>query len=142
MPTGKYVSASEIQCHCGCGQGVDEVSQRLLDLLDLLRENIGGPLNFNCIYRCPEHNAAVNGVDNSQHVLGTAADIATPSWLTTAEFKWYVFNCHDDQGGFDGIGVYAYDSSCNTKGDGFIHVDIRDGGCSWGDDRYYWEDLG
>ena len=122
--SSKYFSDVELQCHgdgC-CDGGAYNVSPRLLELLDQLRENIGGPLNLSCAYRCPVHNAEVGGVPNSQHVLGNAADILCPDWLSMGEFKWYV-----EQLPFDGVGVY--DS-------GFIHVDVRDGGIFGG---YYWE---
>ena len=120
----KYFSDDEITCNCGCGQGIDQISPRLLELLDQLRENIGGPLSVSCMYRCPSHNAEVGGVPNSQHVLGTAADCLCPDWLTMGEFKWYC-----EQLPFDGIGVYW--------NQGFIHVDVRDGGIGSG---AYWEE--
>ena len=141
MPSSKYFNSVEWTCHCGCGEGDDIISQTLLNLLDQLRENVGGPLTANCMYRCPSHNASIGGAKASQHVLGTAADIATPAWLTTGEFKWYVENCRFNGTKFTGIGVYAYDTSCNTKGDGFIHVDVRRGGDE-SDSVDYWEDLG
>ena len=125
MAESKYFSESEMQCHgdgC-CDGGAYNVSQRLLDLLDQLRENVGGPINPTCMYRCPIHNREVGGVPNSQHVDGTAADLACPDSLTMDEFLW-----HCQQLPFDGIGVY-YDSQ-------FIHVDVRDGGIGAG---YSWE---
>ena len=36
-----------------------------------LRERVGAPIIVTSGYRCPVHNANVNGVPNSQHVLGT-----------------------------------------------------------------------
>jgi N-acetylmuramoyl-L-alanine amidase len=119
----KYFSEEEMMCHgagqghCDCGVGsAENVSPRLLELLDQLRENIGGPLEVSCMYRCPAHNAAVGGVPNSQHVQGTAADVQTPNFdhcHTPDELAWY-----SHQLPFDGIGVY--DWGC--------HVDVRDGG--------------
>ena len=126
-----YFEDSEIGCHCGRHENGEAdtaglVSGRLLELLDQLRENIGGPLTLSCAYRCPEHNAEVGGVPNSQHVDGTAADVQRPNFLTMGEFLWHV-----QQLPFDGIGVYHADA-----GD-FIHVDVRDGGVSGG---YSWEE--
>ena len=121
----KYFSESEMRCHgdgC-CDGGAYNVSPRLLELLDQLRENVGGPITATCMYRCPQHNAEVGGVSNSQHVQGTAADLACPDFLTMGEFKWYC-----EQLPFDGMGIYN-DSQ-------FIHVDVRDGGVG---NRYYWE---
>lgn len=117
-----HFDASEFTCH-HCGAGADKISKRLIDLLEQLRENIGGlPLHVNSGYRCPYHNSQVGGVPNSQHVLGTAADIATPAGMSFENFKWYV-----QQLPFDGVGFYAPD---------FIHVDTRNGGTG---SKIFWE---
>lgn len=126
----KYFSEYELMCHgreqgdCDCGVDSSEnVSPRLLELLDQLRENIGGPLELSCAYRCPEHNAYVGGVPNSQHVFGTAADVQTPDYEycnTPEQLLWYA-----EQLPFDGIGLYDWG----------VHVDVRDGGVNAG---YRW----
>ena len=111
----EHFAVSEFVCHC-CGQGADKIAPRLIELLEKLRANIGGlPLHINSGYRCSKHNAEVGGVDNSQHLLGTAADVAVPNGLSIEQFKWYV-----QQLPFDWAGVYP-DSD-------FIHVDVRNGG--------------
>lgn len=127
----EHFSASELMCHgawqghCNCGQDTAiKVSTLLLQKLEELRASVGEPLALSCAYRCPEHNAAVGGVSNSQHVLGTAADVCCPDGMSVSEFYQHVRSI-----GFDGVGVY-YD-------DQFIHVDIRDGGQS--PNEYYWE---
>ena len=110
----EHFTVDEFACH-HCGQCIN-ISPRLLELLEKLRKNIGGfPLHINSGYRCPTHNANVGGVTNSQHVLGTAADIAVPRQLTFNQFKWYV-----QQLPFDWVGLYRRSN--------FIHVDVRDGG--------------
>ena len=56
------------------------------------------PIVISSGYRCPELNAAVGGVANSQHQTGEAADIAVPSsaegyrWM-----EWIADNCIFDQ---------------------------------------------
>ena len=129
--SSKYFSNAELMCHgasqgdCWCGEDTAyNVDPRLLELLDQLRELIGGPIEISCAYRCPEHNAAVGGVPGSQHAMGTAADVQTPSFAhccTPEQLKWYC-----EQLPFDGIGIY--DWGC--------HVDVRDGGVDAG---YRWE---
>lgn len=119
----EHFSAEELMCHgkeqghCNCGvETAEKVSPRLLELLEQLRYNIGGlPIEISCAYRCPVHNRhpEVGGVENSQHVLGTAADIQYPSYMSHGEFKWYV-----EQLPFDGIGEYDWG----------LHVDTRYGG--------------
>lgn len=132
MATSEHFSAAEVACHC-CGQGEEIVQARLLELVEQLRENCGGyPLQCNCAYRCPEHNAEVGGVPNSQHVLGTAMDIQCPDELTIGEFKWYA-----EQLPFDAIGYYPED---DENGGGFLHVDIRYGGITTDPDlKVTWE---
>ena len=118
----EHFAENEFTCK-HCGTGADKISPRLIELLEQLRYNIGGyPLHINSGYRCPTHNANIGGVPNSQHVQGTAADIACPKELSFGEFKWYV-----DQLPFDGIGIYEPD---------FIHVDVRNGGKN---SKIYWE---
>ena len=118
----EHFDVSEFACH-HCGQCVT-IHPRLVELLEQLRENIGGyPLHINSGYRCPEHNANIGGVRNSQHCLGTAADVAVPRQLTFKDFQWYVTRLP-----FDWVGLYPYSN--------FIHVDVRDGGY-----RYHQGDL-
>lgn len=117
----EHFSKSEFWCHgieqgtCNCNHSIN-INPRLIDLVEQLRSNIGGyPLYINSGYRCPEHNAAVGGVSNSQHMLGNAADIAVPCELSFEQFQWYV-----EQLPFDGIGLYYTGN--------FIHCDVRYGG--------------
>ena len=117
-----HFAANEFACHC-CGQGGTGMNPRLIELLEQLRANIGGlSLHINSGYRCPSHNAEVGGVPNSQHVLGTAADVAVPDGMSFGDFQWYV-----DQLPFDGIGLYPHQDFC--------HVDVRHGGVG---SHIYW----
>ena len=110
----EHFDKSEFSCH-HCGRCIN-IHPRLIELLEQLRKNIGGhSIHINSGYRCPTHNANVGGVPNSQHVLGTAADLAVPSQLTFDQFKNYV-----TQLPFDWVGLYPYSN--------FIHVDVRAGG--------------
>ena len=45
-------------------------------LLEPLRDALGGPIYISSGWRCPRLNAAVGGVLDSQHVTGEAADCA------------------------------------------------------------------
>ena len=60
-------------CKCGCGRTF--VDDRLFPILDRIREEVGQPVYILSGYRCPSHNAEVGGVLDSQHCVGTAADI-------------------------------------------------------------------
>ena len=118
----KYFSASEVACH-HCGEV--NISPVLLQLLDDMREAIGGPLQVSSVYRCPAHNAAVGGVPNSQHVQGTAADCLIPYGWTVDQLADLAVELNAD-----GVGRYYYQE--------FVHVDVRDGRVGAG---YYWDDL-
>lgn len=123
----EHFSAEELMCHgkeqghCDCGiETAEKVSPKLLELLEQFRYNTGGrPIEISCAYRCPVHNRhpSVGGVENSQHVLGTAADVLYPSYMSHGEFKWYA-----EQLPFDGIGEYDWG----------LHLDVREGGIGAG----------
>lgn len=51
----------------------------LVDFLDMIRDEFGGPVVVNSGFRSPEVNRAVKGVPKSLHLQGRAADIR-PSW--------------------------------------------------------------
>lgn len=93
--------------------GADKVliDDDLVTLLEKIREAAGGAVTINSGYRSPEHNAAVGGVSNSQHVKGTAADIVVEDTdpLTVGQIAEYIL------GNRGGIGVYQT----------FTHVDTR-----------------
>jgi len=126
-----HFSAAELMCHgavkghCNCGiETAYKVSPRLLDLLEQLRANIGGPIEISCAYRCPPHNAAEGGEVNSPHLGGYAADVQTPDYPhcdTPEKLLWYC-----QQLPFDGLGIYPWG----------VHADVRDGGIYAG---YFWD---
>lgn len=127
MSIGKYFEEYEFACTCerhagdGYGHNVLDhiIDKRLVDLLDAIRERLGVPLYINSGYRCPEHNAEVGGVPNSQHVEGTAADI-TYDGIDVDYLAAIAEEC-----GADGIGRY-YDQD-------FVHVDVRGYAARWSD---------
>jgi uncharacterized protein YcbK (DUF882 family) len=117
----EHFSREEFACH-HCGQlPVDGISKELLEGLETLRKAVGRPIHVTNGYRCPEHNEAVGGVYNSQHVQGCAADI----WVDgIGVFELYSIAVEI----FDAVGIYL-------EG-GFIHVDMRSDGKEIGE--YVW----
>lgn len=97
----------EFRCR-HCGQVL--VNPKLVTLLQALRDRVGRAVIVNSGYRCPEHNAEVGGAAQSQHLLGTAADITVSGYSVDALAKVA------EQVGFTGIGRYY------TQG--FTHVDV------------------
>ena len=75
--TAKWFKADEFACTCGCGGKT--VHPKLVELLDVIREEVGQPLQVTSSYRCKARNAAVGGVKSSQHLpykgVAYAADI-------------------------------------------------------------------
>ncbi len=114
----KFYTDDDFACKC-CGELPDNgIDSRLIEVLDAMSEVHGEKLELSCAYRCPEHNAEVGGVENSQHVLGTAADVLCPDDITVDELAELAEEC-----GADGIGTY-YD-------DEFVHVDVRGYEARW-----------
>jgi uncharacterized protein YcbK (DUF882 family) len=62
----------EFQCRC-CG--TVKLSPKLLDMLEVLREEWRAPLVVTSGFRCVPHNGAVGGAPRSRHLRGEAADI-------------------------------------------------------------------
>ena len=133
MKIGTYFDDYEFACKCE-RHGVDSsghnvldhvIDKRLVDLLDAIRERIGKPIEVLSGYRCPEHNAEVGGVSNSQHVLGTAADI-TYDGIDVDYLANLAEECASEVLG-EGIGIGRYYFQ------DFVHVDVRGYDARWND---------
>lgn len=99
---------AEVDCsHCG-RMGVKPDA---MDALQRLRSALRRPLRINSAYRCPEHNKAVGGAKNSQHLMGTAFDIST---YNMGEVERLELLDAAKEAGFTGFGFY----------NSFLHVDI------------------
>ena len=68
---------SEFDCKCGCEMPEDVLANvtKLANQLQYVRDNVAMPITINSGYRCQAHNKSVGGSENSQHLLGKAADI-------------------------------------------------------------------
>ena len=110
----EHFDTSEFACSCGCGLGTNpgDVSQELLELLEDIREEVGGPLRINSGCRCREHNDAVGGVPHSRHVTGEAADLQVQG-------GWHRLRVQKAAHMFDAEGVGTARS--------FLHVDVHRG---------------
>jgi peptidoglycan hydrolase-like protein with peptidoglycan-binding domain len=109
----KHFRREEFACKCGkCGGFPVEPSLELARVLDKLRDHFGKPAHINSGVRCAAHNKAVGGASNSQHLYGTAADIATIEGTTPAQMYAYAEKLLPNTGG---IGIYPWG----------IHVDVR-----------------
>ena len=107
-----YFKPSEFKCQCGCGLGFKDMKKSLLQHLEYARCVAGKPFVITSAIRCPEHNKAVHGVDNSAHVTGYAVDIKADNSATRyAVIRGLI------QAGFRRIGIHKT----------FIHADCQPG---------------
>ena len=70
----KNFNSSEFICKCGCG--LNNLDPRVVNMCQTIRDGIGIPITINSACRCEKHNANVNGVPNSYHTQGLAADLS------------------------------------------------------------------
>lgn len=111
---------SEFLCHGSgcCSSG--KVDEKLVQILQKIRDHFGKPVHISSAYRCPTWNKAVGGVSGSYHLHGQAADIKVED-TAPAEVAKYAESI-----GVLGIGLYDTDS------DGyFVHVDTRTAKSFW-----------
>ena len=95
-----------------------KVDERLLTLLENIRNHVGKPVHLNSGYRSPEYNATLkNASPRSQHCNGKAADI----WVEGVTPKQIADIAECYLGSFGGIGIYKT----------FTHVDVRTSCARW-----------
>lgn len=114
-----YFDTKEFESKDGAPSPYGEtvVQRELIVRLNAIRSRFGKPIIVNSGYRSPEHNAKVGGVANSQHVLGTAADIRPEDLNDLPELQ----KICDEMNPHGGVGFY------NT----FVHVDVRGEKSRW-----------
>lgn len=123
----EHFTRTEMNCkgaECAGKQPPAAVQKNLTLLaadLEVLRATLGRPIQLMSAYRCPVHNKRVHGASQSQHIQGTAADLAVRdgeqrSYVVAAE-KVPAFR-------HGGIGVYEH---------GGVHVDRRGWVARWND---------
>lgn len=106
----RYFQASEFKCKCGRAEcPAPRVSDALLDRLDRVRMRVGYALYVNSGVRCPYWNEREGGEKDSEHMIGTGADIRAES----GREKFVLVNAALDEG-FRRIGV----------GKNFIHLGV------------------
>ena len=112
----KNFNLKEFQCK---GTGQVKIHEKLLELLQELRDTLEQPIIINSGYRSKEHNKKVGGAKRSQHLEGTAVDISLRNLdMNAKDLASRVQLIADDLGiGRNNLGLgYA-----NT----FLHVDVR-----------------
>lgn len=90
---------------------MNNVTVRLTNKLNLIREDVGRPVILNSASRCAKHNEAVGGSLNSAHLSGLAADIKVHG----SKERWQVVRK-----------AIAYGITRIGIADTFVHVDVDD----------------
>ena len=117
MKLSENFRSAEFACPC-CGAA--KVDPQLIAGLEQLRGIVNKPIRITSGYRCKAHNAKVGGAKNSQHFLGTAADIAVEG-ISVLELALAAEMVPAFAQG--GIGTY--------QRDGHLHIDIRAKRARW-----------
>lgn len=112
-----YFSPDEFMCQCYkytkyCNGWPHRIQELLVRICERTRVQFGQPITIISGLRCQQHNAAVNGVRNSQHMFGEAADIYV--WNTNADRVLAYLQSQPDV-------RYAY----RIDGSSNIHFDIQ-----------------
>lgn len=94
-----------------CKDGTDKVliDDKLIELLQKIRDHFATPVTITSAYRTEAHNKKVGGSKYSKHMAGQAADIKVEG-VSPKQVAQYAQRI-----GVNGIGLY------NT----FVHVDTR-----------------
>ena len=108
----KNFKVDEFKCKCGCGE--NEIDQRVINMAQEIRDELGVPIRINSGYRCEKHNANVGGVKGSKHTKGFAADLSCS--LGSAKMFEAVKKLHDKDGKLK-------DLDYCIKYKTFIHID-------------------
>lgn len=110
----RYFTRAEFRCTCGRYGGFPvEPQEAMVRTVDEIRRRLGIPVSVvdagGSGVRCPEHNAEVGGVVNSEHLYGRAADLhsatSTAKMLAVAEAV---------MGNTGGIGLYDWGIHVDT----------------------------
>lgn len=128
----KFFNLEEFQCKCGC-EMPDAVEDNIVNLLVPFmhppRLWLGLVWIVTSGYRCVPYNRSKGGVPNSQHILGTAADIVVKGVPIYSLRDMLNLGLKAHKHGPGGLGYYPkYGGSVNRTRDrwGFLHIDLRE----------------
>ncbi len=116
---GKKLSSNFSVCEFSCRDGTDviPVDMELVRVLQNVRDYFKAPVTINSAYRTPAYNKKVGGVNASQHIRGTAADISVKG-VPPAKVYAYLTEKYPNK---YGIGKYPT----------FTHIDTRSTKARW-----------
>ena len=124
---GKFQIQDLIKSNTASASGINNMpNQAAMQNLQYLLNNVINPISNNFPYpirissgyRSPQLNSAVRGAQNSQHMLGQAADITTGNRQSNQQlFNWIINS---------GIN---FDQIIDEKGYQWVHVSFNPNGC-------------
>lgn len=100
-----------------CAEG--KIDEKLVKILQQIRDHFGKPVYISSAYRCPVWNKQVGGVSSSYHLSGQAADFYIDG-VAPAEIAKFAESI-----GVKGIGLYE------EKDGNFVHIDTRNTKSFW-----------
>lgn len=118
----EHFNSYEFRCGLGrpCACTTILIDDRLVEILEQIRQHFGQPITITSAYRCDSYNRSIGGATGSRHSKGQAADIVVKG-VSPREVAKYAESI-----GVLGIGLYE------TAADGyFTHVDTRDYKSFW-----------
>lgn len=100
---------------------------RVLSLLQVIRDAWGGPIIISSGYRCPELNKKVGGASNSDHVYGAAVDFHTVSNSKEENHKlWNMITCMNTL-----KKLPQFRQLINEYNDKWIHISVNNDYNKW-----------
>lgn len=110
---------------CKCGHHSYNI-WKIIDHLENIRDALGHRMIVNSGYRCPVHNASINGATNSRHIYGDAADIQVEDFNSDGaadENDWNLLEGYA-QDEIDSSGAAGYIEPYEQTGS-WVHMDWR-----------------
>ena len=119
----KNFSKEEFDCNDGSEMPINIYHNmvKVANQLQILRNHLGKPIQINSAWRSEEYNASVNGVKDSQHIMGRAADIVVRDLNPTEVYNTIEELIEKGDMLQGGLGLY----------DTFVHYDIRGERARW-----------
>ena len=109
----EHFRRSEFTCN-HCHELPHDPPEKLLAILEDVREHFGAPVSVHSGYRCPVHNRHVGGAKHSQHVQGTACDFHVIG-VHPHTVHSYLMEVMD---GYGGLGQYTNFTHCDVRNHG------------------------
>jgi uncharacterized protein YcbK (DUF882 family) len=119
----EHFNLKEFECRDGSETPPDIITnlQELAENLEIIRAEIGYPIEIVSGYRSPSHNKKVGGAKDSQHLTGKAADIIARDKSPYDLFA--IISKLQMEGRIKLGGLHLYS--------GYVHFDIRGHYARW-----------